>query len=120
MVVDPLQRCVGEHEIEPLVEPVAMSPCTKERPATSPYADWARASMAGEESMPTVSLGLHLLVQDLGQIARPAPEIDDAPAGHGMAQHQQIVEGLLALRTEPLVLVGAPPVDRSHSHRAHV
>ena len=70
--------------------------------------------------MPTVSLGLHLLVQDLGQVSRAAAEVDDPPTGDGMTERQQIVEGLLALRAEPLVLIGAPPVDRSHCHRTHV
>ena len=34
-----------------------------------------------------------------------------------MTQTQEIVEGVLAFRPEPLVLVGAPPINRSHCHR---
>src|ERR1700733_6605671 len=59
-------------------------------------------------------------MQDLGQVTGAAPEIHDAPTRDGVAQGEQVVERLLAFRSEALVLVGAPPVDRSHGHRRHV
>ena len=101
MVVDPLQRGVGEDEVDVLVEPggdVALREresrhVRDDRPA-------ARASMAGDESMPTVSAACMLLVQDGGQVARAAPEVDHAAArATGSTQRQQVVEGLLALRS---------------------
>ncbi len=120
VVVDPLEGRVGEHEVEVLAEPVGDVALAKESPGTSANAVCARASIAGDESISDRLLGLHLLVEDLGQVAGPAAQIDDTPTGDGMAQHEEIVERLLAFRAEPLVLVGAPPVDRSHGHRPHV
>ena len=120
MVVDPLERRVGEHEVEALVEPGGDVALGEGEPGHVGVRRLGPGQHRRRRVDPDRLLGRHLLVQDLGQVARAAPEVDDAPARDGVAQRQEIVERLLAFRTEPLVLVGAPPVDRSHGHRPHV
>ena len=120
MVVDPLERRVGEDEIEPIVEPGLMSPCANERPGVSAYAVCARASIAGDASMPTVSSASNVSCRTLVRPPVPQPRSTTAPAGHGMTEAQEVVERLLTFRSELLVLVGAPPVNRRHGHRSHV
>src|SRR5712692_8817999 len=57
------------------------------------------------------------LVQHARQLAGAAPEIDDAHAGRGMNQREQIVERLLPLALELVVLARIPGVDRGHGSK---
>ena len=60
-----------------------MSPCAKERPATSACAALARASMAGDESMPTVSSACIFSCRILVRSPVPHPRSTMRPPGTG-------------------------------------
>ena len=73
-------------------------------------------SIDSERSSPTVCRRLGALVQDAGQHAGPAAQVDHASAGHGDNQVKQVVERLLPLGAEARVLVGLPAVGSLRSH----
>src|SRR6185369_11609530 len=50
------------------------------------------------------------LVQDLGQLARSAAEVDGAPARNRLHQGEEVVERARALRLESLILSRVPHV----------
>jgi hypothetical protein len=60
-------------------------------------------------------------VQRPGQLARAAPEIDDAHAVGAAHQREQIEERLLPLALEFVVLTWIPRIDHSQAlhHRGH-
>src|SRR5262249_61242909 len=53
-----------------------------------------------------------LLMQLPGQLARPAPEVDDAHVRPGPHEAEEVTERLLALGTKALVLLRIPGVGR--------
>ena len=70
--------------------------------------------------MPTVSAASIRRVQFCGEMAGPAPQVDHATAGNGLAERTQIVERLPALGMEALVLIRVPSLNWSHGHQTHV
>lgn len=120
MVVDPLQGRVGEHHVEILAEPIRDVALLEGEPGHLRKSD-LRPGQHGRRRVDADRLfRLEFLVEDLREVSRAAPQVDHASTGDGMAQHEEVVEGLLPLRAESFVLVWAPPIDRSHGHRTHV
>ena len=120
MIVDPLQRGIGEDELQALAEP-GRDVALLERQSFDVAVRGLGALEHGGRGVDThCFLGVHLLVEDLRQVPGPATQIDHLSTRHGMTQHQQVVERLLALRAETLVLIRVPPVNRSQCHRSHV
>ena len=72
------------------------------------------------QAQPYFAEGWRPALVDLPRVCAFQPSAFVDHARDRVAQRQQVVERLLPFRTEPLVLVGAPPVDRSHGHRSHV
>ena len=123
MIGDPVQRGIGEHEIEgvPRGEVGDVSPLEAQAGAGVGRAALEHRRRAVE----TQGLArTETPVQRQGQLARAAAEIDGAHVGLRLHQVEQIEERLLALGAKALVLRRAPGVGHDgrlppRAHRCH-
>ena len=100
MIGHPLQRSVGEDDVERCVRLPGqlMSPCTNVNPGTSRVR--ARSSIASDESTPIVTAAPSCAVQRCGEQSGAAAEVDDATGRASGDQCHEVMERLLTLDCE--------------------
>src|SRR3954451_18593421 len=109
MVVDPVQRGVGEYEVDRLRGRPARDVAEREAHAVAGVlaAPLEHGRRGVEADRPR---GASPLVQRARELARPAAEVDDTAAGTRIHQVEQIEEGRRPLARELLVAGGVPAV----------
>ena len=94
MVVDPLQGGVGEHDVEILVEPTCDVALSEGETGHLSKSDLCPRQHRRRGVDADRLLGPQFLVEDLREIPRATPQVDDASTGHTVAQHEEVVEGV--------------------------
>src|SRR5258708_1539302 len=107
MVFDPMQRGIGEEEIECLAAAE-----TLDRRLLKGQGAGGKWRSLGQHLRGAVDAeglrGPELLVHQPGELARAAAKVDDAHPRTWLDQSQQVVKGLAALRLETFVLLRVP------------
>ena len=120
MIVDPLQRGVGEHQIEILTEPrLDIAQGKRQTRDVSVIGVGARQHRLGGVD-PDGFGRLHPRMQFRREVTGATPKVDHPTARNGLTKSEQIVEGLASLGVKALVLIRVPALNRSHGHRTHV